>query len=69
MCMTWKLEQLNPKLYEDIDELAMDTVGYLEQRLTEKGIALNDSLLESLYDKIRTDVLDDVLDGSIDDIY
>ena len=67
--MTWKLDRVNPDLYEDIDDLAMDTVGYLEQRLAEKGIALNNSLLEALYDKIRTDVLDDILDGSIDDIY
>ena len=65
--MSYKLERVNPDLYEDIDDLAMDTVGYLEQRLAEKGIAPTNEFLETLYDKIRTGVLDDIMDGSIDD--
>jgi len=67
--MTWKLEKVNPNLYEDIDDIAMDTVGYLEKQLAEKGIALTDEITETLYDKIRIGILDDILDGSIDDIY
>jgi hypothetical protein len=39
----------------------MDTVGYLEQRLAEKGIALTDEITETLYDKIRIGILDDIL--------
>lgn len=59
--MTWKLENVNPHLYEDIDDIAMDTVGYLEKQLAEKGIALTDDVSETLYDKVRMAVLDDIL--------
>ena len=59
--MTWKLENVNPHLYDDIDDIAMDTVGYLEKQLAEKGIALTDDVSETLYDKIRMAVLDDIL--------
>ena len=59
--MTWKLENINPHLYEDIDDIAIDTVGYLEKQLAEKGIALTDDVSEALYDKIRMSVLDDIL--------
>lgn len=59
--MTWKLEQVNPNLYDDIDDIAMDTVGYLEKQLAEKGIALTDDVSETLYDKVRMAVLDDIL--------
>ena len=59
--MTWKLENVNPNLYEDIDDIAMDTVGYLEKQLAEKGIALTDDVSETLYDKVRMAVLDDIL--------
>jgi len=69
MFTSWKLKNVNPDLYDEIDDIAMDTVGYLEQRLTEKGIALTDEITETLYDKIRIGILDDILDGSIDDIY
>jgi hypothetical protein len=59
--MSWKLEKVNPNLYEDIDDIAMDTVGYLETKLAEKGIALTDEITETLYDKIRIGILDDIL--------
>ena len=59
--MTWKLENVNPNLYDDIDDIAMDTVGHLEKQLAEKGIALTDDISETLYDKIRIAVLDDIL--------
>ena len=59
--MTWKLENVNPNLYEDIDDIAMDTVGYLEKQLAEKGISLTDDVSETLYDKVRMAVLDDIL--------
>ena len=59
--MTWKLENVNPDLYDDIDDIAMDTVGYLEKQLAEKGIALTDDVSETLYDKVRIAVLDDIL--------
>jgi hypothetical protein len=59
--MTWKLENVNPNLYEDIDDIAMDTVGYLEKQLAEKGISLTDDISETLYDKVRMAVLDDIL--------
>ena len=59
--MTWKLENVNPNLYDDIDDIAMDTVGYLEKQLAEKGIALTDDVSETLYDKVRMAVLDDIL--------
>ena len=39
----------------------MDTVGYLEKQLAEKGIALTDDVSETLYDKVRMAVLDDIL--------
>jgi len=59
--MSWKLEKVNPNLYEDIDDIAMDTVGYLETKLAEKGIALTDEISETLYDKIRIGILNDIL--------
>ena len=59
--MTWKLENVNPNLYDDIDDIAMNTVGYLEKQLAEKGIALTDDVSETLYDKVRMAVLDDIL--------
>ena len=59
--MTWKLENVNPNLYEDMDDIAMDTVGYLEKQLAEKGISLTDDVSETLYDKVRMAVLDDIL--------
>jgi len=59
--MTWKLEKVNPDLYDEIDDIAMDTVGYLEKQLAEKGIALTDEITETLYDKIRIGILDDIL--------
>lgn len=60
MEVKYNLERVNPDLYFDIDDLAMDTVGRLEQQLAEKGIALSDGVLESLYDQIRVTVLNEM---------
>lgn len=60
MEVKYNLERVNPDLYFDIDDLAMDTVGQLEQRLAEKGIALSDKALETLYDNIRVTILNEM---------
>ena len=60
MEVKYNLERVNPDLYFEIDDLAMDTVGRLEQQLAEKGIALSDGALESLYDQIRVTVLNEM---------
>ena len=60
MEVKYNLEHVNPDLYFEIDDLAMDTVGHLEQQLAEKGIALSDGALESLYDQIRVTVLNEM---------
>ena len=60
MEVKYNLEHVNPDLYFDIDDLAMDTIGQLEQRLAEKGIALSDETLETLYDNIRVTILNEM---------
>ena len=60
MEVKYNLERVDPGLYEDIDDLAMDTVGELEKELAEKGIALSDEALETLYDNIRVTILNEM---------
>jgi len=60
MEVKYNLERVDPGLYEDIDDLAMDTVGGLEKELAEKGIALSDEALETLYDNIRVTILNEM---------
>ena len=60
MEVKYNLEKVDPNLYEDIDDLAMDTVGGLEKALAEKGIALSDEALETLYDNIRVTILNEM---------
>jgi hypothetical protein len=60
MAYNYNLEKVNADLYDDIDQLALDTSGLFEQKLQELGIALPDDELEQLYDSMRTLALNSV---------
>lgn len=49
-------------LYDQIDELALDTVNGLEARLDALGIALQDDLKEEIYETILNRAVESVLD-------
>jgi|SaaInlV_135m_DNA_3_1039749.scaffolds.fasta_scaffold85984_2 hypothetical protein len=62
MTVKYNLENVNPDLYDELDDLAMETVGFLEKQLAEKMVAVDDATLEELYDNIRVKIINSVLD-------
>ena len=56
----YKLEKINPDLYDDIDQLALDISGKLEVELQKLGIAISDEDSEAVYDLIRNASLNSV---------
>jgi len=62
MTVKYNLENVNPDLYNELDDLAMETVGFLEKQLAEKMVAVDDATLEELYDNIRVKIINSVLD-------
>lgn len=56
----YKLEKINPDLYDDIDQLALDISGKLEIELQKLGIAISDEDSEAVYDLIRNASLNSV---------
>ena len=62
MTVKYNLENVNPDLYDELDDLAMETVGFLEKQLAEKRVAVDDATLEELYDNIRVKIINSVLD-------
>jgi len=62
MTVKYNLKNVNPDLYDELDDLAMETVGFLEKQLAEKMVAVDDATLEELYDNIRVKIINSVLD-------
>ena len=62
MTVKYNLENVSPDLYDELDDLAMETVGFLEKQLAEKMVAVDDATLEELYDNIRVKIINSVLD-------
>ena len=62
MTVKYNLENVNPDLYDELDDLAMETEGFLEKQLAEKMVAVDDATLEELYDNIRVKIINSVLD-------
>ena len=63
--MTYNIHQspfIRPDLYDQLDELALDTVNSLEVRLDALGIALQDDLKEEIYETILNRTVESVLD-------
>jgi len=56
----YNLEKINPNLYDDIDQLALDISGKLELELQKLGIAISNQDLEAIYDLMRTASLNSV---------
>ena len=56
----YNLEKINPDLYDDIDQLALDISGKLEIELQKLGIAISDEDSEAVYDLIRNASLNSV---------
>jgi len=56
----YNLENVSADLYDDIDQLALDTSGLFEQKLQDLGIAIPDEQLEHLYDLMRNLALNSV---------
>ena len=69
MTVKYNLENVNPDLYDELDDLAMETVGFLEKQLAEKMVAVDDATLEELYDNIRVKIINSVLDHKIQNCY
>jgi len=62
MTVKYNLKNVNPDLYDELDDLARETVGFLEKQLAEKMVAVDDATLEELYDNIRVKIINSVLD-------